>query len=228
MLAGLPLLATLAIHDDGHHGAALVDLTVLPGYLRIVVTLLAILLIFLIGKYASRPVFRAIAATRVREIFVAAALALVVGISLLMIAVGLSPALGTFLAGVVLADSEYRHELESDIEPFKGLLLGIFFIAIGASLNFTLIGNKILLIAALTLTLIILKWLVLVIVSLIFRMAKKQRSLFAIALAQGGEFAFVLFQFSKANGVLPNATVEPLISAVAISMFLAPLLFPAP
>ncbi len=225
MLAGLPLLATLAIHDDGHHGAALVDLTVLPGYLRIVVTLLAILLIFLIGKYASRPVFRAIAATRVREIFVAAALALVVGISLLMIAVGLSPALGTFLAGVVLADSEYRHELESDIEPFKGLLLGIFFIAIGASLNFTLIGNKILLIAALTLTLIILKWLVLVIVSLIFRMAKKQRSLFAIALAQGGEFAFVLFQFSKANGVLPNATVEPLISAVAISMFLAPLLF---
>ncbi len=225
MLAGLPLLATLAIHDDGHHGAALVDLTVLPGYLRIVVTLLAILLIFLIGKYASRPVFRAIAATRVREIFVAAALALVVGISLLMIAVGLSPALGTFLAGVVLADSEYRHELESDIEPFKGLLLGIFFIAIGASLNFTLIGNKILLIAALTLTLIILKWLVLVIVSLIFRMAKKQRSLFAIALAQGGEFAFVLFQFSKANGVLPNATIEPLISAVAISMFLAPLLF---
>ncbi len=225
MLAGLPLLATLAIHDDGHHGAALVDLTVLPGYLRIVVTLLAILLIFLIGKYASRPVFRAIAATRVREIFVAAALALVVGISLLMIAVGLSPALGTFLAGVVLADSEYRHELESDIEPFKGLLLGIFFIAIGASLNFTLIGNKILLIAALTLTLIILKWLVLVIASLIFRMAKKQRSLFAIALAQGGEFAFVLFQFSKANGVLPNATIEPLISAVAISMFLAPLLF---
>ncbi len=225
MLAGLPLLATLTVHDGGHHGAALVDLTVLPGYLRIVVTLLAILLIFLIGKFASRPVFRAIAATRVREIFVAAALALVVGISLLMIAVGLSPALGTFLAGVVLADSEYRHELESDIEPFKGLLLGIFFIAIGASLNFTLISSKILLIAALTLGLILFKAVVLGVVSLLFRMAEKERSLFAIALAQGGEFAFVLFQFSRANGVLPIATIEPLISAVAISMFLAPLLF---
>jgi Kef-type K+ transport system membrane component KefB len=144
-----------------------------------------------------------------------------------MTAVGLSPALGTFLAGVVLADSEYRHELESDIAPFKGLLLGIFFISIGASLNFTLIGEKILLIAGITAALIGVKWFVLVITGFIFKIGKKERSLFAIALAQGGEFAFVLFQFSKTNGVLPAETIEPLISAVAISMFLAPLLFMA-
>ena len=225
ILAVLPLLATIAMHDDGHHASAFFDIGSLPGYIRIAVTFLAILSIFLLGKFASRPIFRAIAATRVREIFVAAALALVVGISLLMTAVGLSPALGTFLAGVVLADSEYRHELESDIEPFKGLLLGIFFISIGASLNFTLIGDKILLIAGLTAGLIGFKWLILVCTGLLFKMAHKERSLFAIALAQGGEFAFVLFQLAKSNGVLTTETIEPLISAVAISMFLAPLLF---
>lgn len=225
MLAVLPLLATVAIHDNGHHGSALFDIAALPGYLRILVTLLAVFSIFLLGKFASRPVFRAIAATGIREIFVAAALALVVGISLLMTAVGLSPALGTFLAGVVLADSEYRHELESDIDPFKGLLLGIFFISIGASLNFSLIGDNILLIAGLTAGLLGGKWLVLMLTSVFFKMEKKERSLFAIALAQGGEFAFVLFQFSKSHGVLPAETIEPLISVVAISMFLTPLLF---
>ena len=225
MLALLPLLATVTLHDDGHHESALLDISSLPGSIQIIVTLLAILSIFFLGNFASRPMFRTIAATRVREIFVAAALALVVGISLLMIVVGLSPALGAFLAGVVLADSEYRHELESDLEPFKGLLLGIFFISIGASLNFMLIGEKILLIAGLTAALIGFKWLVLVSTGLFFKMAKKERSLFAISLAQGGEFAFVLFQFSKNNGVLPTQTIDPLISAVAISMFLAPLLF---
>ncbi len=225
MLALLPFLATVAIHDGGHLESALFDITSLPGYMQAMVTLLAILSIFFLGKFASRPIFRTIAATRIREIFVAAALALVVGISLLMTAVGLSPALGTFLAGVVLADSEYRHELESDIEPFKGLLLGIFFISIGASLNFTLIGEKILLIAGLTVCLIVVKWLVLVITGLLFKQAKGERALFSVALAQGGEFAFVLFQFSRTHGVLQAQIIEPLISAVAISMFLAPLLF---
>lgn len=225
MLAIFPLLATVAAHGTDHHPSALFDITALPGHIRILVTLLAIFSIFFLGKFAARPIFRTIAATRVREIFVAAALAIVVGISLLMIAVGLSPALGAFLAGVVLADSEYRHELESDIEPFKGLLLGIFFISIGASLNFTLIARQIILIAVLVAGLIGLKWLILVGTALIFRMGTKQRALFTVALAQGGEFAFVLFQFSKNNGVLSGEVIDPLISAVAISMFLAPLLF---
>jgi CPA2 family monovalent cation:H+ antiporter-2/glutathione-regulated potassium-efflux system ancillary protein KefC len=225
MLALLPLLATSVAHGGDHHGSSLFDIHALPGYLRIMVTLAAIGSIFMLGKFGSRPIFRAIAATRVREIFVAAALALVVGISLLMTMVGLSPALGTFLAGVVLANSEYRHELESDIEPFKGLLLGIFFISIGASLNFTLIGGEIGLIAGLVVALIAIKWVVLHLVGLIFRVSKRERTLMAMALAQGGEFAFVLFQFSKTNGVLTDRLIDPLISAVAISMFLAPLLF---
>lgn len=225
MLALLPLLAIADSHGGDHHVSALFDITHLPGYQRLLITLLAIASIYLLGKFGSRPLFRTIAATRVREIFVAAALALVVGISLLMTVVGLSPALGTFLAGVVLADSEYRHELESDIEPFKGLLLGIFFISIGASLNFTLIGEQIALISGLVLGLLFIKWLILFLIGLLFKMEVRERWLFSLALAQGGEFAFVLFQFAGTNGVLPPDILAPLISAVAISMFLAPLLF---
>ena len=227
ILAILPLLATLSLSDGGHHESVLFDIHSLPGYLQLIVTLLAVASILILGKFASRPIFRSIAKTGVREIFVAAALAMVVGISLLMTVVGLSPALGTFLAGVVLANSEYRHELESDIEPFKGLLLGVFFISIGASLNFSLIADNIFLIVGIVVALLLFKWFALTLTGLIFKMPKKERGLFAIALAQGGEFAFVLFQFSKTNGVLPNETIEPLISAVAISMFLAPLLFMA-
>ena len=227
MLAILPLLATLAISTGGHHDSVLFDISVLPNYLQIIVTIAAIVAVLIFGKFACRPIFQIIAKTGVREIFVAAALALVIGTSLLMMTVGLSPALGAFLAGVVLADSEFRHELESDIEPFKGLLLGIFFISIGASLNFSLIGNNVSLILGLTAGLIAIKWLVLVLVSLVFKISSKERGLFAIALAQGGEFAFVLFQLAKNSGVLSVDIIEPLISAVAISMFLAPVMFVA-
>lgn len=225
MLALLPLLATTVAHTDAHHGPAFFDITALPGWLRLLVVLGAIGFIYVVGTYASRPVFRAIAATRVREVFVAAALALVIGISLLMTLVGLSPALGTFLAGVVLAESEYRHELESDIEPFKGLLLGIFFISIGASLNFTLIGEQFWLIGGLVAGLIMIKGLVLYATARIFRMPVHERWLFTLALAQGGEFGFVLFQFARNNGVLPQPLTETAISVVALSMFIAPLLF---
>jgi CPA2 family monovalent cation:H+ antiporter-2/glutathione-regulated potassium-efflux system ancillary protein KefC len=225
MLAILPLLATLAVSGTGHHDSVLFDISVLPNYLQISITIAAIVAVLIFGKFACRPIFQSIAKTGVREIFVAAALALVIGTSLLMMTVGLSPALGAFLAGVVLADSEFRHELESDIEPFKGLLLGIFFISIGASLNFLLIGNNISLILGLTAGLIAIKWLVLILIGLVFKISSKERSLFAIALAQGGEFAFVLFQLAKSSGVLSVEIIEPLISAVAISMFLAPVMF---
>lgn len=226
MLALLPLLATVTLHHDGDgHKSSLIDISVLPGYQQVIATVLAVVTILMLGRFASRPIFRTIAKTHIREIFVATALALILGISLLMTVVGLSPALGVFLAGVVLADSEYRHELESDLEPFKGLLLGIFFISIGASLNFTLIGNRFFLIAGLTTALITAKWLILLGTAWIFHIEKKDRLFFSVSLAQGGEFAFVLFQFSKQNGILSNETIDPLISAVAISMFLAPLLF---
>lgn len=225
ILAILPLLATYSIKGDVDHSSHLFDMATLPGYQQIYITILSILFIFFLGKFASRPIFRTAAATHIREIFVATALAIVVGISLLMTFVGLSPALGTFLAGVVLADNEYRHELESDIEPFKGLLLGIFFISIGASLNFVLIRDNILLIAGITSALIAIKILILFLISFSFKMAKRERALFTIALAQGGEFAFVLFQFCKTNGVLETKTIDPFIAAVAISMFLTPLFF---
>lgn len=225
ILALLPLLAINASSEAVGHSSLFFDINSLPGYMQAIITFLAVFSVYFLAKYLSRPIFRAIAATKTREIFVAAALALVVGISLLMMAVGLSPALGTFLAGVILADSEYRHELESDIEPFKGILLGIFFISIGASLNFTFISEKLLLIAGLTLGLLILKWIILIITSYLFRIKSTDRSIFAIMLAQGGEFAFVLFQVSKTYGVLPVEVIDPLISAVVVSMFLAPLLF---
>jgi len=225
MLAILPLLAAAVVHTDTHHGSGFFDITTFPAYLRLIVVLLAFGLIYIVGKYGSRPIFRAIAASRVREVFVAAALALVIGISLLMTAVGLSPALGTFMAGVVLADSEYRHELESDIEPFKGLLLGIFFISIGASLNFILIIQQLWQIGGLVTGLILIKAIILFAIAKAFKMPGNERLLFALALAQGGEFAFVLFSFAKINGVLPHSLTETLISVVAISMFLAPLLF---
>ncbi|MBB6431119.1 monovalent cation:proton antiporter-2 (CPA2) family protein [Algisphaera agarilytica] len=226
MLAGLPLLATLAIdHGGHHHEAALFDITALPGYARTLITLGAIVFVVIAGKFICGPVFRAIASTGVREVFVAAALALVIGTSVLMIVVGLSPALGAFLAGVMLADSEFRHELESDIEPFKGLLLGVFFITIGASLNFTLIGSSIGLILAIVAGLMVLKWLILAVTARVYKMGRQDRSLFAVALAQGGEFAFVLFQIAKSKGVMPTSTIDPLVSAVAISMFLTPIVF---
>lgn len=225
MLALFPLLAATAVQTDAHHGTSFFDIATLPAYQVVLIELLAIGVIFIVGRYGSRPIFRTIAATRAREVFVAGALALVIGISLLMSLVGLSPALGTFIAGVVMADSEYRHELESDIEPFKGLLLGIFFISIGASLNFTLIGNQFPLIGGMAAGLILVKCILLFAVAFIFRMPVQERALFAIAPAQGGEFAFVLFQFSMTNGVLPRTLTEQLISAVAVSMFAAPLLF---
>ena len=225
MLAGFPLLATLAVAGgDDHHGA-LFDNSNLPNYMRVIIAVLAIGFVIVAGKFAVNPLFRAIAKARVREVFVAAVLALVIGTSVLMLAVGLSPALGAFLAGVMLSDSEFRHQLESDIEPFKGLLLGIFFISIGASLNFTLIAGSLPVIAGLTFGLLFIKWVILLAVSYVFRVNRDDRLLFSIALAQGGEFAFVLFQFARGNGVLPPEVVEPLISAVAITMFLTPLIF---
>jgi voltage-gated potassium channel Kch len=137
--------------------------------------------------------------------------------------VGLSPALGTFLAGVVLANSEYRHELEGDIEPFKGLLLGLFFIAVGASIDFALIIAKPGLISMLVGCLITLKLVVLLIVGKIFKIKHDQNVLFAFSLAQGGEFAFVLFSFAVQNHVISNTLANPLIGAVALSMALTPL-----
>ncbi len=215
-----------ADHDSGHEsGLSLVEH--LHGWQRAAVTLGAIAAVIVCGYFLVRPLFRYIAMANLREIFVATALMLVVGIALLMSLVGLSPALGTFLAGVVLATSEYRHELESDIDPFKGLLLGLFFITVGASINFSLLGENLLLILGLTIGLILLKAFVLLVLSFIFKVNGGDRWLFSLSLAQAGEFGFVLLSFTVANQVIPESVADKLLLCVALSMLLTPLLFVA-
>jgi len=210
--------------DDGH-GSSLSLVDHLSGWQRALVTLGAIAAVIVCGSYLVRPLFRYIAMANLREIFVATALLLIVGIALLMTLVGLSPALGTFLAGVVLATSEYRHELESDIEPFKGLLLGLFFITVGASINFGLLGENLFLILGMTFGLMLLKALVLLLLSYIFKVEGGDRWLFSLSLAQAGEFGFVLLTFTVANQVIPQAYADKLLLVVALSMLLTPLLF---
>jgi voltage-gated potassium channel Kch len=165
-----------------------------------------------------------IARTQLRELFTAAALLLVIGIALLMDAVGLSPALGTFLAGVVLANSEYRHELESDIEPFKGLMLGLFFIAVGASIDFGLVAAQPGVIAAIVGSLILLKFVILVVLGRLFRLSLDQNLVFAFSLAQAGEFGFVLISFSVQEGVVDATVAAPVVASIALTMALTPVL----
>ncbi len=224
MLAIMPLLAvsSIATSEDAHHGTGWVE--GLSGWAQALVVVAVIAAIILAGLFLVRPFFRIIAKTRLRELFTAAALLLIIGIALLMSKVGLSPALGTFLAGVVLANSEYRHELEGDIEPFKGLLLGLFFIAVGASIDFGLIASKPGLIGLLVGGLICAKLVILLILGRVFKMGTDQNILFAFSLAQGGEFAFVLFSFAVQNNVISEKIANPLIGAVALTMALTPLM----
>ena len=197
----------------------------LPGWGHALVVLGAVAAVLLGGHFLSRPLFRFIAASKLREIFTASALLLVIGIALLMTLVDLSPALGTFLAGVVLANSEFRHELESDIEPFKGLLLGLFFITVGAGVDFQVLVDNIWLVVGLTLGVMVVKALVLYTLALIFRVKGSDRWLFTLSLAQAGEFGFVLLSYTSQQAVLPKDIAQLLGLVVAISMFLTPLLF---
>ncbi len=176
------------------------------------------------GHYLARPVFRHIARTRLREIFTAFALCLVLGIALGFEAVGLSMALGAFLAGVLLAESEYRHEIEAAVEPFKGLLLGLFFMSVGLSADFRALLEKPLLIVALVVALYLLKSMVLFLIAWRGKLPSSERSLFILLLAQGGEFAFVLLGPAAGGRVLPKELADLLILVVALSMLASPLL----
>jgi CPA2 family monovalent cation:H+ antiporter-2 len=227
-LLALPELADLLSHGAGqgdHGGAGLSLVEGLPGWGVALVTLGAISAVYAVGNYLTGPIFRFIAAAQLRELFVATALMIVIGISLLMSLVGLSPALGTFLAGVVLANSEYRHELESDIDPFKGLLLGLFFMTVGAGINFALLFDDFALILGLTLGLMLLKIAVLFVLSVLFKLGGADRWLFSLGLAQAGEFGFVLLSFTVANAVIPAELADRLLLIVAMSMLLTPALF---
>lgn len=230
MLALIPLLAVPELldhlHQDDHgHGDSFNLLEGMPGWSIAMITLGAIATVVIGGHYLSRPLFRFVAKAELREVFTATGLLIVISIALLMTLVGLSPALGTFLAGVVLANSEFRHELESDIEPFKGLLLGLFFITVGAGINFGLLFGDLGTILGLTLALIAIKAGILFALTFVFGIKGSNRYLFALGLAQAGEFGFVLLSFTVQNGVIPQELASTLLLVVALSMLLTPLLF---
>jgi CPA2 family monovalent cation:H+ antiporter-2 len=236
-LALLPLLAIgarITARDDGslqrgagedqaHHTMSLVD--GLPAWGVTLVTLGAVIAVILAGRYLSPILFRYIHLSRLREMYTAVALVIVVGVAFLMVLVGLSPALGAFVAGVVLANSEFRHELEADIEPFKGLLLGLFFITVGAGINFATLFGGLWVILGLTLGLMLLKGLILLGIALVFRLRGQDRWLFTLSLAQAGEFGFVLVAFGLQQSVFPARIGEILLLVIALSMLLTPLAF---
>jgi glutathione-regulated potassium-efflux system ancillary protein KefC len=176
------------------------------------------------SRFVIRPLMSWLARTRVPEAFTAFALALVIGAALVTESLGLSPALGAFLGGVLLADSEYRHELESNLQPFKGLLLGLFFITVGMSIAFNVVIENPLLVLALVMALIGLKMLVLFVLATFFKMHVAERLLLAILLSQAGEFAFVILQFARTAGNLSGPEVELLTVVVALSMATTPFL----
>lgn len=230
MLALIPLLAMpevagiAAAHADDHHDS--IDLVShLPAWLYGIVVLGSIAVVVVGGHFLSRPLFRYIADTGLREMFTATTLLLVIGIAALMSLVGLSPALGTFLAGVVLANSEFRHELETDIEPFKGILLGLFFITVGAGINFATISANMAIVIGAVVGIMVIKALVLFVLARTFKIYRNEGWLFTLSLAQAGEFGFVLLSFTVQNNVVSQEIANILSPVIAITMFLTPLLF---
>ncbi len=213
ILALIPLLAIEleTVPSDHNPVSGLIILAVFVG-------------IFLVGRYALRHIFRFVAATHLPEIFTALSLLLVCGLALVMHLIGVSMALGAFLGGVILADSEYRHALESDIQPFKGLLLGLFFISVGMTIDFGLLFQHPLLILAATIGLVVIKACVLYVLAWIARIDASQRPLFSFMFSQSGEFAFVLFGFAATAGALDVELSDQLILVVAMSMVMTPLL----
>ncbi len=212
MMAIIPLLGAGQIGDEGN----------LLSSIAQVIGVIALVVVG--GHYLTEPVFRIIARTRMREMFIAFSLLLIIAIALLMDFVGMSMALGSFLAGVLLAESEFRHELEVEIEPFKGLLMGLFFIAIGMSINFGLLIEQPWLIVTFVVMLVLVKLCVLFVIARLFSFQKSQYPLFAIVLSQGGEFAFVLFSLAGNMQIITNQVTELLVVVVALSMAVTPLL----
>jgi CPA2 family monovalent cation:H+ antiporter-2 len=222
ILALIPLLAISGAQaPSGGHASFMEGL---PGWAQTLALLMAVNAVVLIGRFIFVPFLRFIARIRLQELFTAAALLIVIATAYLMMLVGLSPALGTFLAGVVLATSEFRHELESDIEPFKGLLLGLFFIAVGASINFKLIADNPMKIVAVVGGVIAIKSLVLYATGKFVRLSFDQNMIFTLGLGQVGEFAFVLFAFIAQLRIISAESSDIMMGATAITMTVTPLL----
>ena len=223
-IAAIPMIALLPLLAAGGAEAGVAGTSGAAGWLGAAKAVGVIGTVVVGGRYLVRPALRFIARTDMREMFTAFALLLVVGIALMMDAVGLSMALGTFLAGVLLADSEYRHALEADLEPFKGLLLGLFFMAVGMSIDFGVLMQAPGQVAALVVGFVLLKTVVLALLAPRFGIARGQWLLFALLISQGGEFAFVVFGVAGGAGLLPARTEALLVLVVALSMVATPLL----
>ncbi len=225
ILALLPLLATLGGITEVENGTPdKSDFASLPGIVQLLLIVTVGSAVIFVGRFLARHIFRMVAETGMREVFTASALLLVIGAALGTAAIGLSPALGTFIAGVVLADNEYRHELETTVEPFKGLLLGLFFISVGASINFLLLFQNPLTIIGFVLLLIVLKFAILWITGKLWGLKHGRDILFALALAQAGEFGFVLVSFSDQIRIFDSQTSSMLIIIIIFSMAFTPLL----
>ena len=222
-VAAIPILALVPLLAVGHQ-AAQNDGNMLLAIAR---TLAIIAAVIMVGRYVLRPVLRWIAHSKSREISTAAALLLVVGIAYLMLQIGLSMALGAFLAGVLLADSEFRAELEANIEPFKGLLLGLFFIAVGMTIDFAVIQQSPWAMALVVVLFLAIKCIAIWGLATVLRMPLQERPLFTLLLAQGGEFAFVVFSAAQAQRIMTPQQTSLLIGAVAVSMVVTPLLIAA-
>jgi CPA2 family monovalent cation:H+ antiporter-2 len=213
ILAVLPLLGTVVDSEGSDSGSK-----------QVLLSLAAIASLIVVGRYLINPFLRLIAKARMRELFTASALFIVVGVAYLMSLVGISAALGTFMAGVLLANSEFRHELESDVEPFKGLLLGLFFTAVGSTINFHLIASEAGLIFGIVGIVIVVKGVILFLIGRTFKLSFDQNALFTVLLAQVGEFAFVLLAGSKSYAILDAHTTEICMAVTTITMALAPLM----
>lgn len=220
MLALLPSLSTYSHKQESEY--LLIEQS---GWVVALVSVIVIAIVILGVRHLVPIIFRFIIKSRIREMFTAFMLALVVGVATIMSAIGLSAALGAFVAGVGLANSPYRHEMESHIEPFKGILLGLFFITVGANINFSVLRQEFFLIVSITLSVLLVKALILFALGKLFRLKPLANKLFALALSQAGEFGFVLLSIAQQNRILPVTLHNRITLIVTLSMLLTPLLF---
>lgn len=222
ILAFLPFLTSSHI-ENTHANPSLISN--LAHWIQVLIVLGSIGLIAVAGKYIISPILHWVAKARLQELFTANALLLVVGVSYLMQLIGLSPALGAFLSGVVLANSEFKHELEGDIAPFKGLLLGLFFIGVGASVNFPLLLDEPLYILLSVIALMFIKFVILFSIGKIYKKSTDNNLIFSFIMSQAGEFGFVVISFAAKLNIIPIEISDKIMAVIALSMFLTPFLF---
>lgn len=225
-IAVIPILALLPVISplDTNNSGDKILLQYLPDWLQPFSLLVGMTALVLLGRFVFVPFLRYVSKSGMNELLTASSLFLVIGVSELMISVGLSPALGAFIAGVMLANSEFRHELESQIEPFKGLLLAVFFVSVGSTINFTVIKNEPIFIFSTAFAVIAIKGIILFGIAKYYRMNNNQSFFIAFALSQVGEFAFVLVNFSTTLHIIDQQSNAEMLAVVAITMCVTPFL----